>query len=46
MVSSQNVYSTSVLSVVTSPSIAPANAMKTPANRPRNLASVEKYQAQ
>ena len=46
MVSSQNTYSTSVLSVLTRPSMVPANATNTPANRPRNLAPEAKYQAQ
>ena len=39
---SQNTYSTSMLSVVTSPSIAPAKAVREPANRPRPGSSSSK----
>ncbi len=46
MVSSQNRYSMSVLSVLTRPSMAPANATNTPANRALPLAAAAKYQAQ
>ena len=46
VVSSQKTYITMRLSETTSPSIAPANATKTPANRPSPGSRAPKYRAQ